>query len=72
MADGIRSNMTDGLEVTEQDSGGVSAGEARNNLQDAKIGWPLQMGRRPFQWIFHWTSPRRAVVGLVLLVVGRA
>jgi len=37
MANGICSNVTESLEATEQDSGGVSADEARNDLQCAKI-----------------------------------
>src|SRR6185369_6852887 len=64
MANGIRSNVNESLEMTEQDSGGISADEACNNLQCAKITWLLEMGRCPLEWMFHWMSPRRALFGL--------
>ena len=32
MANGIRSNVTESLDMTKQDSGSLSADETRNNL----------------------------------------
>jgi len=56
------------LKVTEQHSGGVSADKACNNLERAKITWLIEMGRCPLEWVFHWTSPRRGLLGWFLFV----
>jgi hypothetical protein len=66
MANGIRSNVTESSGVAEQDSSGVSTDQTRNNLECAKISWLLEMDRCPLEWVFHWISPRRALLGWFL------